>query len=75
MCSLTITGANNDHRVRSHRPGTTSTLAAAVGREMAAREASVTSGTTGAARRRLLRALGSGINRPLRRTSEASSSA
>ena len=46
-CSLTITGANKDQRVSSHRPGITSRLAVAVGSAMAASEATVTSGTTG----------------------------
>jgi hypothetical protein len=52
--SLTITGANNDQRVISQMPGIISRLAAAVGSAMAAREATATIGTTGAARSRFL---------------------
>jgi hypothetical protein len=73
--SLTITGANNDQRVSSHRPGITSRLAAAVGSMIAANEATVTSGTTGAARSRFRSTLGSGISPVLRRASNVSSSA
>jgi hypothetical protein len=62
--SLTITGANNDQRVITQMPGTTSRLAAAVGSAMAAREAKATIGTTGAARNRFLSTeMGSGLRR------------
>src|SRR5947209_15835234 len=50
--SLTITGANNDQRVSSHKPGIASRLAAAVGSVIAAADPAITSGTKGAARSR-----------------------
>src|SRR3712207_9505002 len=54
--SRLITGANNDQRVSTHTPGTTNRPVAAVGTVMAATEATITGGTTGAACRKIGRA-------------------
>jgi hypothetical protein len=73
--SVTITGANNDQRAIIQMPGITSRLADAVGSAMAAREATATIGTTGAARSRFLNILSTEMGWGLRRAYEVSRSA
>jgi hypothetical protein len=52
-CSLLITGANNDQRVSTHKPGTTSRVVATLGIMIAAIEAPNADGTIGDAYRSL----------------------